>query len=336
VFFERDQPFYASHRDMPGVPGMELVVYPDWASVRARAVGELAGADAAMVTSFCPDARAACPLVLDSKAGARAFYDLDTPVTLAALERGDQVSYLPLAPAGAALPHAGVLRDFDLTLSFTGGRALTALGTHLGARRTVPLYGSVDPDVHHPAAARPDLAGDLSFLGTYSEDRQDALESLFLQAADRLPGRRFVLAGAQYPQEFPWRSNVFFVRHLPPGDHAAFYASSPLTLNVTRAPMARLGFCPSGRFFEAAACGVPLLSDHWEGIESFFQPGEEVLIARDAGDTVAALELGPRTLLQIARRARERTLTEHSAAVRARELEQILEGGWNEAARCSA
>jgi spore maturation protein CgeB len=329
VFFERDQPFYAAHRDMAAVPGMELVVYPDWEAVRPRAARELDGADAAMVTSFCPDARAACQLVLDARTQVRCYYDLDTPITLAALERGEEVPYLPVKAGGA--PHAGALRDFDLVLSFTGGQALTALSTHLGARRTVPLYGSVDPDVHRPAAAQAALGGDLSFLGTYSDDRQAALEALFLSAADRLPRRRFVVAGAQYPQHFPWRSNVFFVRHLPPGDHAAFYASSPLTLNVTRAPMVRLGHCPSGRFFEAAACGVPVLSDDWEGIDEFFTPREELLIARSADDTVAALELEPGALVQIGRRARERTLAQHTAAVRARQLEQILDG-----ATCSA
>jgi spore maturation protein CgeB len=335
VFFERDQPFYAAHRDMPDVPGMELVLYPDWESVRRRADAHLRDAESAMVTSYCPDAQAACDLVLSSRAEVRAYYDLDAPVTLAALERGEVVPYLP----------ADGLAPFDVVLSYAGGRALEELRLRLRAQRTVALYGSVDPEVHRPAEPRPELRGALSYLGTYSADRQAALDDLLLTPAARLPRERFMVAGAQYPADFPWRPNVHFVRHLPPGDHAAFYASSPLTLNVTRAPMARLGHCPSGRLFEAAACGVPVLSDDWAGLDQFFTPGQEVLVARSSDDTLAALALGPSALAAIGRRARERALAEHSAARRAMDLERILfdtaertdraSGAGGEALRCS-
>jgi spore maturation protein CgeB len=314
VFFERDVPYYAAHRDGTAFPGIEVVFYRDLAELVPRAATRLANADVAMVTSFCPEGRAVSALVLDSPVPLRVFYDLDTPVTLAALEAGRDVDYLPAEGLG----------DFDLVLSFAGGRALDELSLRLGARRVAPLYGSVDPAVHRPAAARPGLSADLSYLGTYSADRQDALAELLLAPATRAPRKRFVIAGAMYPESFPWRANVHFVHHLPPADHAAFFASAPLTLNVTRAPMVALGHCPSGRLFEAAACGAVIVTDTWDGLERFFTPGSEVLPARRAEDVLAALSLGPGELAQISLRARERALDEHTAAHRAAELETLL------------
>jgi spore maturation protein CgeB len=314
VFFEQDRPFYAAHRDQPQVPGMELVIYSSWEEVRWRAASELRDADVGMVTSFCPDAAAASELVLSSPAPLRCYYDLDTPVTLAALDRGEPVFYLPPGGLGA----------FDLVLSYTGGAALGALRTRLGARAAVPLFGSVDPEIHRPAPPRAGFAADLSYLGTYADDRQAALERLLLEPARRLPRRRFLIGGAQYPAQFPWSANIFFVRHVPPADHPAFYASSPLTLNLTRAPMAALGHCPSARLFEAAACGVPVLSDAWEGLNRFFRPGEEILVARTPDDVQAAVELSPEALRRLGQRARERTLAEHTALHRAMELEELL------------
>jgi spore maturation protein CgeB len=331
VFFERDQPFYAQHRDQPEVPGVDLRIYGAWSEVRAEAERELRDADVGLVTSYCPDAVPACALVLDSRAAVHGYYDLDTPITLEKLAGGEEVPYLP----------AGGLGDFDLVLSYGGGRSLELLASTLGARRTAALHGSVDPEVHRPAEPRAAYAADLSYLGTYAADRQAVLEELLVGAAERLPSFRFVIGGAQYPQSFPWRENIAFVRHLPPSEHAAFYASSRLTLSVTRAAMARLGHCPSARFFEAAACGVPVLSDAWDGLERFFRPGEEVLVAQTREDTVAALALPAETLQAMGRRARERALTEHTADHRVQELERILSdlrrgvGGPAEA-RCSA
>ena len=317
VFFERDQPFYAVHRDLGHLGDRaELQLYPDWAAVRERAAAEIATADVAMVTSYCPDGPAAAELCFDGAPGLKVFYDMDTPVTLAALAGGREVGYLP--PQG--------LGDFDLVLSYTGGEALDLLRTRLDARRVAPLYGHVDPESHRPAAPDDAFRGDLSYLGTYAADRQAALEALFIEPAGRRPGMRFVLAGAGYPQDFPWRDNIFFVRHLPPGDHPGFFASSRLTLNVTRAPMAAMGWCPSGRLFEAAACGVPALSDRWPGLEDFFTPGAEILTAATADEAIAALELPEGELARIARSARARVLDEHSSARRAEELLALLDG----------
>jgi spore maturation protein CgeB len=314
-FFERDVPYYAGHRDCLGLPGGELVLYPDWASVRERARAVVRDADAVLATSYCPDAVAAMDLMADCARGVTGFYDMDTPVTLAALAGGQAVDYL--GPRG--------LRDLDLVLSYTGGPALQALRERLGARRVRTLYGHVDPQAHHPVPPRADWRCDLSYLGTYAADRQSALDALFLAPARQRPRRGFVIGGAQYPDGFPWTPNIRFVQHLPPAEHPAFFASSRLTLNVTRAAMAANGWCPSGRLFEAAACGCPLLSDDWPGLAEFFTPGDEILLAGDTAQALAALEADDAQLARIAAAARERVLAQHTAAHRARELVALLE-----------
>ncbi len=319
TFFERDVPYYAGHRDLHAFPdGGALVLYADWDPEAARRAVE--EADVAMVTSYCPDALAATKLVLEGRRALRCFYDLDTPVTLARLAAGEMVEYI--GPDG--------LRGFDLVLSYTGGAALDGLSERLGARRVAPLYGSADPDVHRPGTAAPQYRGALSYLGTYAADRQAVLERLFCAPARARPDQRFVLGGAMYPQDFPWTENIYFIRHLPAAEHAAFYASSRMTLNVTRRAMAEMGWCPSGRLFEAASCGVPLLSDSWDGLAAFFRPGEEILVADSTEDALAALALPDDALAAIARRARERTLDEHSAARRAGQMLAAFE---NAAAR---
>jgi spore maturation protein CgeB len=262
VFFERDVPYYAEHRDLTMLRGGQLYLYADWTDAVALGHRHLADADVGMVTSYCPNGLAAADLVLSSPAPLRTIYDLDTPVTLERLRAGERVDYI--SPRG--------LRDFDLVLSFTGGAALKMLKPQLGAQRVTPLYGSVDPEVHRPVPPVATYGADLSYLGTYAEDRQSALNALFLKPARQLPDRRFLIGGALYPQAFPWTENIFFVRHVPPVQHPAFFCSSTLTLNVTRRAMAEMGHCPSGRLFEAAACGVPLLSDWWEGLDDFLAP----------------------------------------------------------------
>lgn len=315
VFFERDTPYYATHRDFVEMEGVRLELYADWKTVRESAESALSDADVGMVTSYCPDGIAASELVRSSPVELRVFYDLDTPVTLRRLRGGERLSYI--GPEG--------LGDFDLVLSYTGGTALEELKSRLSARRVAPLYGSVDPAVHRPVASAERYRGDISYLGTYAEDRQVALEELFLEPARRLPDRRFVIGGAIYPLSFPWSANLYFASHLPPAEHSAFYCSSKLTLNVTRHAMAEMGYCPSGRLFEAASCGVPIISDKWEGIEQFFEPGREILMVRSAQDVMDALALGDRELQSIAAAARERALAEHTADCRATELERILE-----------
>src|SRR5690349_189144 len=291
VFFERDVPYYAAHRDVDQLPGGDLVLYEGWDDdTLTAAKRHLDDADVSMITSYCPDAIAAADLMLDMDLPVRVFYDLATPVTLERPREDRPVPYISSLDLG----------DLDLVFSYTGGLALSALRDQLGARRTAPLYGSVDPEVHRPAGFREHYRADLSYLGTYAEDRQRALTELFVEPARRRRGRRFLIGGAQYPPDFPWAENIAFVRHLPPAEHPSFFSSSRLTLNVTRSPMAGLGFCPSGRLFEAAACGAPLVTDAWEGLDEFFTPGEEILVARGPEDVLAAMDLDDAELSHMA------------------------------------
>lgn len=314
VFFELDRHYYAAHRDYTSIPGHgRLHLYRSWEEIRPIARRELRDAEVAIVTSFCAESVPATELLQESGC-LRVFYDLDTPVTLDALEGGRSVDYL--GPRG--------LVDFDLVLSYTGGGALDALKQRLGAVRVAPLYGSVDPNVHRPVLPETRFAADLSYIGTYAADRQPALEALLIEPARRLPERQFLIAGAQYPGEFPWTPNINFVRHLEPAQHPAFFSSSRLTLNITRRAMKAMGYCPSGRLFEAAACGAPIVSDRWEGLEQFFTPGREILTADTTAEAMAALEMSDDVLRRIARDARERVLHEHTALHRVLQLEWVL------------
>ncbi len=314
-FFERDVPYYAQHRDLKAGENYELVLYQSWDEIAAAARREVRAADCAVVTSYCPDARVAADVVLEAPAALRIYYDLDTPVTLDRLRAGEDVEYLP----------SYGLEPFDLVLSFTGGPALEELRTRLGAKRVAPLYGSVDPAVHQPAQAKPRYRANLSYLGTYAPDRQRKLNDLFIEPARRSPDKRFVLGGALYPMEFPWTDNIWFVRHVPPPEHPAFYCSSDLTLSVTRAAMAEMGYCPSGRLFEAAACGTPIVSDSWTGLEDFLEPGSEILVVSSAEEVQDALSLSPEELRRIGDAARQRVLSEHTAHHRGMELLSLLE-----------
>jgi spore maturation protein CgeB len=317
VFFEHDVPYYASHRDLLELPAGELVLYASWDDVSGRATQELSGADIAMVTSYCPDGVAATEMVMESASSAiKVFYDPEELEAKLHRLEGRPVPYI--GPRG--------LRDFDLVLSYTGGHCLEELRSALGARRVDTLYGHVDPQVHRPVAPVEAYRCALSYLGTYAADRQHALEALFIEPARRLPGQSFVIGGAQYPADFPWTANIRFVRHMPPPEHPAFFCSSRLTLSVTRRAMAENGYCPSGRLFEAAACGIPLVSDWWPGIDSFLQPGHEVIIARQAEEVVAAIEMPDSQLSRIAANARQRVLSDHTSERRAAQLERMLDG----------
>lgn len=320
LFFERDVPYYAQHRDMQDAPWCRLVLYEDWNDIAPDAERVLADADVGIVTSYCPDAQPASRAVLGSRVSRKVFYDLDSPVTVSRIERGEPVDYLPQSGLG----------DFDLVLSYAGGTALDGLRRYTGARVVAPLYGSVDPDVHRPVPRVPARSSDFSYLGTYSPDRQHLLDQLFIAPARARPDLRFALAGSQYPADFPWTDNLMYLQHMPPPDHPSFYCSSRLTLNITRAPMAAAGYCPSGRLFEATACGTAVVSDWWEGIDSFFEPASEILIAQQTDDVLACLDLPYEERQRIAAAGRERTLACHTARVRAAELEALLEPSWSD------
>jgi spore maturation protein CgeB len=314
TFFERDVSYYANHRDLLWPKSYKLVLYPSWPEVNSLAKSAVFESDVTVVTSYCPDAPAACALVLGSKT-TKVFYDLDTAVTIQTFRANGSVDYIPQAGLG----------DFDVVLSYVGGQALKELQELFGAKQVAPLYGSVDPDVHKPVAPSSHYHSDLSYLGTYAADRQSSVQALFLDPAQRLPQRKFLLGGAQYPDDFPWNENVWFVEHVPPPEHPAFYSSSKATLNVTRSAMASFGYCPSGRLFEAAACETPVISDSWKGLDQFFEPGREILVASSADDVVNALELGDQELRSIGKAARERVFSAHTAAHRSREFLQLVE-----------
>jgi spore maturation protein CgeB len=316
TFYERDVSWYADTRDNWTPPrGISLRLYSLLDEIRAEALRDLNSADLGMFTSYCPDGPKAADMILDSRAAIKCFYDLDTPVTLNFLRSGEPVPYLPAKGLG----------DFDAVLSYTGGRALADLQSRLGARTVAPLYGSVDPEAHFPVPSLDQYRGVLSYLGTFAADRQQALETLFLEPARRMPTGTFQLAGAQYPDSFSSLPNIAFVPHLAPQLHPAFFCSSRATLNITRGVMAEYGYCPSGRLFEAAACGVPIVSDGWDGLEIFFTPGEEILRVDTADDVMEAISLPQIELRQIAQAARDRTLANHTAERRVMELEEICD-----------
>lgn len=316
TFYEKNVSYYADTRDGWVPPArMALRLYNSLRDIAPEAARDLDFADVALCTSYCPDGPEASQMILNSRAWVKAFYDLDTPVTLKALQPDEVVPYLPAEGLGG----------FDLVLSYTGGRALGELQSRLGARYVAPLYGCVDPEVHCPLAPLPDFRGVLCYLGTYAQNRQHALEELFVRPAALLPRERFVIAGAKYPESFPWRENIFFVRHLSPFLRSAFFCSSRATLNITRASMSEYGYCPSGRLFEAAACRAPIVSDWWEGLDSFFTPDREILRADSAEDVLRALSLSDVELHEIGSAARLRVLERHTANRRVAELENICE-----------
>ena len=310
LFLERDVPWYAAQRDMPAPTFAQTALYRDLKELRERWTRAIRSADLVILGSYVPEGVAVGHWMLSEARGVRAFYDIDTPITLSKLAARDH-EYVD----------AELVRGVDLYLSFSGGRALELLEHVHGARLARALYCSAEPDLHHPLPAPP--RWDLGFLGTFSEDRQPALERLLLAPARQLERSRFVVAGSQYPPEVEWPPNVARREHVTPAEHPVFYGSQRFTLNLTRAEMIRLGSSPSVRLFEAAACGVPVISDRWDGLEELFVPGEEILIADDAEDVVTALsELDDRAARRIGTAARRRVFAGHTAAHRARELER--------------
>jgi spore maturation protein CgeB len=306
TFYERDMPYYARHRDFSECDYCDLKLYSSWDAICSRALSEAAESDVVVTASYVPEGARIADGLLSLDGPLRVFYDLDTPITLNRLAEGD-LDYL----------RAGQLPAFDLVLSWTGGGALIALERDFGVKLARPLFGCVDPDVYRPVQCYPELRCELSYMGTYAADRQAKLESMFLEAARQRPALRFTLAGSLYPPEWHWPSNVQRFEHVGPSDHAALYCSSRLTLNLTREEMAASGYCPSGRFFEAAACGAPIVTDWFAGLDSFFEAGQEVLVAGDTGTLLRALDSSDAELRRMARRARQRTLDEHTGRQRA-------------------
>ena len=310
TFAERDVPWYRDNRDMRDSPHCSIALYEGVRELSARFGTAVAEADLVIVGSYVPDGIAVGDWVTRHARGVTAFYDIDTPVTLARLESG-ACEYLS----------ADLVRRYGLYLSFTGGPVLSTIERRLGSPRARALYCAADPDLYKPVET-PTRWG-LGYLGTYSADRQPALDSLLLAPARRLPDERFAVAGPQYPQDIAWPANVDRADHLPPAEHAAFYCGQRFTLNVTRADMVSAGYSPSVRLFEAAACGVPIISDRWPGLESFLKPGEEVLLADGPEDVRRILlEMPDARRRAIAAAGRTRILEAHTPEHRAKQLEE--------------
>ena len=313
LFLERDAPWYAENRDLPRPPWGRTVLYGSLAELQTQYADETRAAHAVIVGSYVPDGVEVGQWVQRTAHGLRAFYDIDTPVTLAALDRGDCAYLTP-----------ELILKYDLYLSFAGGPTLTRLEQQYDSPCARPLYCSVDPDLYYPEEVPANY--DLGYMGTYSPDRQPPLEELLLGPARRWPEGRFAVAGPQYPDSIDWPANLARMEHLPPEKHRAFYNSQKFTLNITRADMVAMGYAPSVRLFEAAACGVPIISDYWEGLDTFFKIGTEILVARSSKDTLTILQEMPDTARNLmAAQARARVLASHTAAHRAAELETYLE-----------
>jgi len=311
TFLERNVPWYAAHRDLAEPSYCDLVLY-DGIEALAQQRQRIAKADLVILGSYVPDGIAVARFLQQTARGVLAFYDIDTPVTLTALERGD-CDYL----------EAGLIPGFDLYLSFTGGPVLERLERDFGARAARAFYCAVDPELYAPQPAS--KRWDLSYLGTYSPDRQPTLERLLLEPARRLPDLRFAVAGPQYPETIDWPANVERIEHVGPADHPAFYAQSRFTLNVTRADMIAAGYSPSVRLFEAAACAIPIISDFWKGLETVLASGLEILIAGTTDAVIGYLtELSDPDAVRIGTAARDRILAGHTACHRAIALEAYV------------
>lgn len=312
TFLEKDVPYYARHRDLPDPDFCKVILYKDFNELKEIYSEHIRAADAVMVGSYVPDGVSVNEWVFSVANGTTIFYDIDTPVTLAKLEKED-FEYL----------RPGQIRCFDLYLSFSGGPILDYLMNHYHSPRAQPLYCSVDPDIYYPEKTQ--KTWKLGYLGTYSSDRQPKVEELLNKSAVYLESDAFVVAGPQYPADYPWAPNVEYISHLPPLRHRAFYNAQDFTLNVTRHDMVQAGYSPSVRLFEAAACGVPIISDYWEGLDSFFSFGKEILVAKTWKEVVGfmvGISVNERNA--ISERARQKVLQKHTSRVRAAELEQYI------------
>ncbi len=314
LFLERDMPWYAANRDAPHLPYGSVRLYRDLEELKLY-VDAIAGADLVILGSYVPEGVEVAEIALTVNRNCVAFYDIDTPVTMAKLARKN-FEYL----------HPRLIPRFDLYLSFTGGPILKWIENHYGAQRARPLYCSVDPDLYYP---EPDVAKeyDLGYIGTYSDDRQPTVNQLLIEPAKKMPERHFSVAGPQYPVNIAWPTNVQRVDHIAPEHHRQFYNSQRFTLNVTRRDMIKAGYSPSVRLFEAAACATPIISDDWKGLDQFFRLGEELLVAHTAEDVQEYLALPEEKRAAIGAASRKRVLGAHTSAHRAVELEQY----WQEA-----
>lgn len=312
LFLEKDVPYYAENRDMPEPDFCKTVLYSTNEELKENYRQQVAEADVVIVGSYVQQGVEIGKWAIETATGITAFYDIDTPVTLAKLERGDY-EYI----------HPDLISRYDLYLSFCGGPTLDLLEGKYGSPCAKPLYCSVDPDLYYPENQA--FKWKMGYLGTYSIDRQPTVNELLIKPAKEHTSDKFVVAGPQYPEEISWPKNVERINHLPPAAHREFYNSQKFTLNVTREDMIKAGYSPSVRLFEAAACGVPIISDYWEGIGSIFEEGQEILIARSASEVNSYFDsITEEKRKEIGEKARQKVLRYHTATARAKELETYV------------
>lgn len=310
LFLERDVPWYAAHRDFRTSPSGRLRLYASIDELKDTYAWDVENADLCIVGSYVPEGCAVANWVTKTANGVTAFYDIDTPITLTKLQSGDNEYISPR-----------LIPRFDLYLSFTGGPSLGFIERQFGSRRARAFYCSADTSLYFPEEKK-DL-WDLGYMGTYSADRQASLEKLLFEPARCQQPERAIVAGPLYPADLDWPANVEHVEHIAPGKHREFYNSQRFTLNLTRSDMIAAGYSPSVRLFEAAACATPIITDYWNGLETFFIPGKEILVASTSTDVVSYLsEISEAQRVEIGERARAKILARHTSEHRARELEE--------------
>jgi spore maturation protein CgeB len=317
TFYEPDAYDRQRHRDIPDPPWARVVVYPatadGWQAALAAGARE---ADVLVKASGIGvfDAELERALPQASARALRIYWDVDAPATL------DAMAHDARHPLNAAIA------SYDLVLTYGGGEPVVRGYTAAGARLCVPIYNALDPETHHPVPPLADFACDLGFLGNRLPDREARVEEFFLKAAALSPTRGFLIGGSGWDDK-PMPPNVRRLGHVGTGAHSAFFASGLATLNVNRDSMARYGFSPPTRVFEAAGAGACLITDAWTGIDDFLEPGSEVLVAADGGEVAALLAaLTPERARAIAAAARRRILAQHTYAHRAREVHALLTG----------
>jgi spore maturation protein CgeB len=316
TFYEPDAFDRQKNRDIPDPPWARVVVWdPRRAADLDRCLEEARSADLVVKASGVGVHDAlleARVLELRRPANRVVFWDVDAPATLERLRRD------PADPFRALVPR------YDLVFTYGGGDPVVRDYEAAGARRCVPIYNALDPETHHPVPRDPRFEADLSFLGNRLPDREARVEEFFLRAAALSPRRRFLLGGAGW-QEKPMSPNVRWTGHVGTADHNAFNCTPRAVLNVSRDSMARNGFSPATRVFEAAGAGACLVTDAWEGLDLFLEPGREVLAARDGAEVAELLDgLTPERARAIGAAARRRVLAEHTYARRAEAVEQAL------------
>jgi spore maturation protein CgeB len=317
TFYEPDAYDRQKHRDIPDPQWAEVVLYSGTGDEVYRMLERAKGSDLIIKASgvgVFDELLEEAVLDLKTSRNLVAFWDVDAPATLDRMGQNPSDPFRPLVP------------QYDLVLTYGGGQPVVDAYVSFGAKECVPIYNALDPSTHFPTEPDPRFAGDLGFLGNRLPDRESRVEEFFLRAAHDCPDRKFVLGGSGW-QDKPLGSNVKYVGHVYTADHNAFNCSSLAVLNISRDSMASYGFSPATRVFEAAGAGACLITDYWIGIETFFEPDVEILVARD-GKEVAdhVAQLSPAKAKRIGQAALKRVLDEHTYSHRAAQLDALLEG----------